>query len=204
MKKTSLFLRVTIIFIFYSFTNIYSQTIAIGSQVWCKKNLDVSTFRNGDLIPQAKTNAEWEQAGANKSPAWCYYNNDPAMGMKYGKLYNWYAVNDPRGLAPKGYHIPNYNEWLILINFTGDNRAPKLKGTSGWKASGNGTNVTGFTGLPGGLRYADGAFYYVGDVCCFWSSTEEYGDGKYFELSFSLTDYPSPGGRGLSVRCLKD
>ena len=107
MKKVSLIFILLIGFGCIS----YAQTITIGTQVWMTKNLDVATFRNGDPIPQAKTDEEWEKAGENQQPAWCYYDNDPANGAKYGKLYNWYAVNDSRGLAPVGYHIPSDAEW---------------------------------------------------------------------------------------------
>ena len=95
-------------------------------------NLNVDKFRNGDPIPQAKTNAEWLAAGENKQPAWCYYDNDPANGEKYGKLYNWYAVNDSRGLAPEGYHIPTYAEWTTFMNLLGNDAGNKMKSTSGW------------------------------------------------------------------------
>jgi uncharacterized protein (TIGR02145 family) len=92
----------------------YSQTVTIGTQVWTTKNLDVSTFRNGEIIPEAKTNIEWEAAGKNRQAAWCYYNNDSTNGTKYGKLYNLYAVWDIRGLAPNGYHVPTSEEWEVL------------------------------------------------------------------------------------------
>jgi uncharacterized protein (TIGR02145 family) len=92
----------------------FSQTVIIGTQVWATKNLDVSTFRNGDPIPQAKSDAEWVAAGENYQPAWCYYDNDPKNGTKYGKLYNWFAVRDARGLAPAGWHVPTDEEWTIL------------------------------------------------------------------------------------------
>jgi uncharacterized protein (TIGR02145 family) len=94
-----------------------AQTVTIGSQVWMTKNLDVATFRNGDPIPEAKSNEEWEKAIDEKKPAWCYYNNDIKKGELYGKLYNWYAVNDPRGLAPLGWHIPTINEWTNLNDY---------------------------------------------------------------------------------------
>ena len=93
--------------------------VTIGTQVWTTKNLDVATFRNGDAIPEAKTNKEWEAAGENKQPAWCYYENNTANGTKYGKLYNWYAVVDSRGLAPTGYHIPTDDEWTVLSTYLG-------------------------------------------------------------------------------------
>jgi hypothetical protein len=95
----------------------HSQTVKIGSQVWSTRNLDVSTFRNGDPIPEAKTDEEWKDAGNNQQPAWRYYNNDPANGKKYGKLYNWFAVVDPRGLAPVGWHVPTQQEWVALHSF---------------------------------------------------------------------------------------
>ena len=71
------------------------KTVTIGEQTWMAENLNVSKFRNGDEIPEAKTNEEWIKAGNEGKPAWCYYENIPANGEKYGKLYNWYAVTDP-------------------------------------------------------------------------------------------------------------
>jgi hypothetical protein len=90
------------------------KSVTIGTQVWMKENLNVSTFRNGEPIPEAKTAEEWKAAGAAKQPAWCYYDNDPKNGAKYGKLYNWYAVNDPRGLVPVGWHVPDIDELEVL------------------------------------------------------------------------------------------
>ena len=78
------------------------KTVKIGGQEWMAENLNVSKFRNGDIIPHAKSNAEWKAAGEKKQPAWCYYENDPSNGVKYGKLYNWYAVRDPRGVGTTG------------------------------------------------------------------------------------------------------
>ena len=77
-------------------STIFSQTVTIGTQVWMTKNLDVATFRNGDPIPQAKTDEEWEKAREEGKPAWCYYKNKKKNGKKYAKLYNWYAVTDSR------------------------------------------------------------------------------------------------------------
>jgi uncharacterized protein (TIGR02145 family) len=153
---------------------IQAQTVTIGTQVWMTKNLDVSTFRNGDVIPQASTDEAWKAAGENKQPAWCYYDNDPANGTKYGKLYNWYAVNDPRGLAPAGYHIPTDAEWTVLTDYLGGEAAAgkAMKSTSGWFENGNGTNSSGFSGLPGGDRNYSGAFDLVGKFGCLWSATE--------------------------------
>lgn len=108
------------------------KTVTIGTQVWMKENLNVSTFRNGDPIPEAKTDEEWKRAGEEGKPAWCYYDNDPKNGTKYGKLYNWYAVNDARGLAPSGYHVPTDEEWRVLIDFLGNEVEKEMKSTSGW------------------------------------------------------------------------
>ena len=95
------------------------KTVTIGTQVWMTKNLDVSTFRNGEIIPEAKTSEEWEAAGKNKQPVWCYYDNDPKNGEIYGKLYNCYAVDDSRGLAPAGWHVPTVEEWKVMYDNIG-------------------------------------------------------------------------------------
>ena len=112
----------------------FAQTVTIGTQTWTALNLDVATFSNDDAIPEAKTNEEWVAAGENEQPAWCYYDNDPKNGTKYGKLYNWYAVNDYRGLAPAGWHVPTDEEWTVLSTYLGEDVAgKKMKSTSGWK-----------------------------------------------------------------------
>ncbi|MBM3416347.1 MAG: hypothetical protein FJY20_07845 [Bacteroidetes bacterium] len=150
-----------------------SNEVTIGNQVWMAENLNVDKFRNGDPIPHAKTAEEWTKAGQNKQPAWCYYDNNPANGAKYGGLYNWYAVNDPRGLAPRGWHIPSDDEWTVLTDYLGgeDVAGTKMKSTSGWEENGNGTNSSGFNGLPGGLRGGNGSFSSVGKFGGWWSST---------------------------------
>jgi uncharacterized protein (TIGR02145 family) len=119
-----------------------SQSISskkIGDQEWMVVNLNVSNFRNGDPIPEAKTTEQWINACKNGKPAWCYFNNDPANASKFGKLYNWYAINDARGLAPKGWHIPNKEEWQYLIDTiirVDDDKeqvSKMMKSTTGWK-----------------------------------------------------------------------
>jgi uncharacterized protein (TIGR02145 family) len=182
--------------------------VTIGNQVWMTKNLDVSTFRNGDPIPQAQTDADWQNAGENKQPAWCYYDNDPSNGTKYGKLYNWYAIIDPRGLAPKGYHIPSDVEWTILENYLGPDAGKKMKSTSGWIENGNSTNISGFSGLPGGSRSVDGRIYGIGGDGEWWSSTERntydvwYRGLNFYDVVVSRASYYKEVG--LSVRCLRD
>ena len=108
------------------------KSVTIGTQVWMKENLNVSTFRNGDPIPEAKTAEEWQAAGEAKQPAWCYYDNDSKNGVKYGKLYNWYAVNDSRGLAPVGWHVPDNDEMFKLFKGKRVLSGKELKSQKGW------------------------------------------------------------------------
>ncbi len=187
-----------------------SAEVTIGKQVWMSENLNVDKFRNGDPIPEAKTVEEWEKAGENQQPAWCYYNNNPANGAKYGKLYNWYAVNDKRGLAPVGYHIPSDEEWTILTDYLGgeDLAGTKMKSTSGWEENGYGTNESGFSGLPGGGRNDYGPFDDIGKLGYWWSSTEGItGAAWYRDLNFkngNVYRYNYDKRDGFSVRCLRD
>jgi len=207
MKNVSLILLLLIGLV--SLTN--AQTVTIGTQVWMTKNLDVVTFRNGDPIPQAKTSEAWKKAGESKQPAWCYYNNDPANGAKYGKLYNWYAVNDKRGLAPFGYHIPSDEDWYRLTDVLGgqeESTGKKMQSTFGWADNQNGTNESGFSSLPAGHRSEIGNFNDSGIEGSWWSSTE-YGKEGAFLLTirgwFSAPDIYSLNKKsGFSVRCLRD
>ncbi len=110
------------------------EFVQIGTQHWMKKNLDVENFRNGDVIQQAKTTEEWILAGKQGIPAWCYYNNDEKNGEKYGKLYNWFAVSDPRGLAPIGWKIPEFEDLNILDTYLWGDVGIKMKSNSGWNS----------------------------------------------------------------------
>ena len=92
-----------------------SPEITLGAQVWMTSNLDVTTFRNGDSIMEAATVKAWRAAIDQQKPAWCNYGNDSAIGARYGKLYNVFAVMDPRGLAPNGWHIARESDWLALV-----------------------------------------------------------------------------------------
>jgi uncharacterized protein (TIGR02145 family) len=183
-------------------------TVRIDTQTWAIANLNVSTFRNGDSIPEARTNKEWVAAGESGKPAWCYYNNDPASGPKYGKLYNWYAVNDPRGLAPEGWTLPGDADWSALSHFLGGQAAAgtKMKTTSGWTEGYNGTNESGFTGFPSGYRVENGSFVNLGSIGTWWSTNESKtleASDHYLARSSSLTRGSNPKQRGESVRCLK-
>jgi uncharacterized protein (TIGR02145 family) len=186
------------------------KTVKIRNQIWMTENLNVDQFRNGDLIPEAKTETEWELAGKNEQPAWCYYDNDPMNGEKYGKLYNWYAVNDSRGLAPKGYHVPSDFEWTTLTTYLGGENiaGAKIKSTNGWDENSKGTNSSGFSGLPGGCRYSDGSFSLIGGNLYLWNSSENDENNAW---SISADYYLAQVYRnseiktnGFSVRCLKD
>jgi uncharacterized protein (TIGR02145 family) len=199
------------------------QTVTIGNQIWSTKNLNVDKFRNGDPIPQVKKNDEWAFACENKKPAWCYLDNDPANGPKHGKLYNWYAVIDPRGLAPEGWHIPSQNEWKQLAKALGgeDVAGEKLKSSTGWKNKDDkgklsryfkqGTNESGFTALPSGQRFGNGNFTKKsGHFGRWWSSTENIVHIYYglFSDSNELSETPNSkdyyADYGYSVRLIKD
>ena len=215
------------IFIFGFVLNFYSQkmstftdkrdgkvykTITIGAQTWLAENLNVDKFRNGDLIPEAKTDDEWAKAGEEGTPAWCYYNNDPEMGKKYGKLYNWFAVNDNRGLAPAGWHIPSIEEITIFVNeVKKDGNALKTKDQG--KENGAGTNSSGFSALLAGGRgdYATDKFNSLGNFAFFWFSTETIKSINGLARSISLLAnsndiylYFSKKRQGLSIRCVFD
>ena len=182
--------------------------VAIGSQVWTSKNLDVTKYRNGDVIPEVQDKKVW---GKLTTGAWCYNENKTGKGSTYGKLYNWYAVNDPRGLAPKGYHIPSDAEWTILIPETilGDEVSTKMKSTSGWDDDGNGTNESGFAGLPSGSRDINGDFSFVGAYGLWWCSSEDGASHAWARFFYGSSgnvnrNFRFPKQYGLSVRCLRD
>jgi len=189
-------------------TNI--STVSVCNQIWMKKNLDVATYRNGDSIPQVTDSAQWVNLNTG---AWCYYLNDAANGPVYGKLYNWYAVNDSRGLAPAGFHVSTHSEWNSLVAcLGGDSLAGgKLKeaGLTYWLSPNTGaTNSSGITGLPAGCRDYDGSFNYISSYGIWWSATES--DSTY---SWAHNLYYNDGVHlgfqdlkilGYSVRCLKD
>jgi uncharacterized protein (TIGR02145 family) len=185
-----------------------SGPVKIGRQAWSAENLDAGTFRNGDQIPEAKSNEEWQKAGVEGKPAWCYYENDPANGKKYGKLYNWYAVNDPRGLAPKGWHIPTDEEWKALSDSLGKEAGKMMKNNFGWKENGNGTNAFVFNALPSGYRFENGKFEYIGAKAYWWSSTDFLTYTAWLRsisyFSPDLYRFFSNKRLGLAVRCIKD
>ena len=185
-------------------------TITIGTQIWMINNLDVSTYRDGTVIPQVTDPTAW--AGLTTG-AWCYYSNSSSNGTIYGKLYNWYAVNDSRGLAPSGWHVASDTEWTTLTTFLGGTSVAggniKESGTTHWLSPNtNANNSSGFTGLPGGFRNSDGTFYNILGDGNYWSSTLDTTTNAWTRftnyVSGSVFRYSHSKLLGFSVRCVKD
>jgi uncharacterized protein (TIGR02145 family) len=196
-------------------------TIVIGTQEWMAENLRTTTYANGDPIPNVTDGNAWTQLTTG---AWAHYDNNASYENPYGKLYNWYAVSDPRNVCPTNWHVPTDAEWNTLVGYLDPTYDPnangfqsvtaggkmKSTGTQYWIAPNTGaTNESGFSGLPGCLRdgsvgYFDGLGYY-GD---WWSASEsgaENARSRY--LSYDVADvYRGIYGKrdGFSVRCLRD
>jgi len=195
------------------------QTVQIGTQCWTQSNLTVSKYRNGDNIPNITDNAVWSRTNTSNTGAWCNYNNDANNGTTYGKLYNWYAVTDSRVLCPTGWHVPTFSEWNVMVKYLDPNADTvsagwqntnsdvALKSTAGW-ISGNGTNSSGFTGLPGGYRGGGGDFFYLGTSSDWWSSSvSSYGTPFYMHLYYNAAGifwYSTAPKVGFSIRCVRD
>lgn len=184
--------------------------VKAGTRIWMARNLDMDTFRNGDPIPQAVTDSQWIHAAQRGQPAWCYYDNDPAMGQRFGRLYNWYAVQDPRGLAPGGWHIPSDAEWTALTDSLGGHKhaGGTLKHSRDWPDGGNGTNHIGFSALPAGMRNSIGGFVNEGGICRFWTATEineiDVWSVSIYGKANTLYRYGYMKADGFSVRCVRD
>ena len=186
-------------------------SVSICCQRWMSKNLDVSTYRNGDPIPKVTDATAWANLTTG---AYCYYNNDSTTyAATYGKLYNWYAVNDPRGLAPEGWYIPTDFEWATLSSCLGEDPIAggplKETGTTHWNSPNTGaTNVTNFYGLPGGYRNLLGNFFELGFVGNYWSATAFSSNHAWYRsLHYNNDDLSRPSidkKLGMSVRCIRD
>jgi uncharacterized protein (TIGR02145 family) len=206
--------------------NIYN-TIKIGNQWWMAENLRVTHYCNGDVIPNVTgNNSEW---GNLSTGAYCNYDNNEAIVATYGRLYNWYAVNDSRNIAPAGWHVASDAEWKQLERYLGMTQSEadswgyrgtdeggKLKeaGTTHWCDPNKGaSNESGFSALPGGWRsFTTGGDIAMGGIAFFWCSTEydtELHSGYAWCRSLSCTTsnvYRDHCGKhcGLSIRCLRD
>jgi uncharacterized protein (TIGR02145 family) len=186
------------------------HTVNIGTQVWLVENLKTTKYRNGDPLPIVTNNTSWSTLTTG---AYCNYNNDVANSSLYGYLYNWFAVNDGRKIAPTGWHIPSDAEWTTLTTYLGGENVAsgKLKeaGLSHWASPNTGaTDETGFTALPGGYRDNNGVFYFIGNAGYWWSYTENLTNYAWYRTMYS---YSAAVTRnycykvyGNSVRCIKD
>lgn len=187
------------------------DVVSIGSQTWMKQNLKTAHYRNGEAIPQETDPAAWS---ALTSGAWCWYNNDSATyASTYGKLYNWYAVNDPRGLAPEGWHIPDDVEWTSLVNAQGGNAtaggALKEAGYQYWNTpNSDATNKSRFSGLAGGFRSADGDFHNIHFSGYWWTATASSNLLSWqYELLYNesgVRKNPLHKTNGFSIRCIRN
>jgi uncharacterized protein (TIGR02145 family) len=218
------FCFLNIFFIQISAQENHSQTVEnytttkIGNAIWATSNLAVSKFRNGDIIPQAKNKEDWKRASIDQTPIWSYYNFDSVKYAQYGKLYNWYAVSDSRGITPSGFHIPSVEEWDGLISTirempNDNNVGQQLKTKMGW-SSGGGENKLNFNGFPLGIGGGmSGDFFWFGEKCFFWSSSDtSFGNvvseqAWCFNLAFfndELNQLLQHKSMGLLIRCVKD
>ncbi|WP_299057136.1 fibrobacter succinogenes major paralogous domain-containing protein [uncultured Polaribacter sp.] len=171
--------------------------INLGENTWMLKNLNTSKFRNGDIIPEAKTIKEFEKYGEEKKPAWCNKNFDKKNGSVYGKLYNYYAVIDSRGISPSGWHVSTKSEWESLISYIGKSSTQKKE-------------FVNFNAKPGGgLIFSESAINKdIGDGVYYWTSTKE---SDYYSFSSSIIYssyyidvYEYHNSSGMYIRCVKD
>jgi uncharacterized protein (TIGR02145 family) len=189
------------------------ETVKVGTQYWMKQNLSVDRFRNGDIIPEAKSDSLWNAMSLNGIPAWCYHEENPNDIHKLGKLYNFWAVIDSRGLSPKGFHVPTNKEWSDLIDHVGGVGKANyvLKSKNGWMLNGNGSDGFSWTGLPSGSRIDNGVFNMPMNFSAdWWTSTESDINKRYanfWGLVYAAGDIGRGvrnKGSGLSVRCIRD
>ncbi len=190
--------------------NVYRYMEMCDGKEWMIENLNVSHYNNGDEIPQVQDPQEWAKL---KTGAWCYYLNDSSYGPVFGKLYNWYAVNDPRGIAPQGWRVATKEDWKQLTDCLGGENVAggKLKqiGSSHWMSPNVGAvNTSGFSALPGGGRSSKGDFTMVDNLGVFWTTTNHDELQAWIRhLSYSNTyvvEFYNDKRNGFSVRVLKE
>ena len=208
------------------------ETVQIGDQCWFAENLRSENYEDGDEIPAGLDDEEWSSTTSGAMAVYGEGSNscntqspdgdacDPNWSLaEYGRLYNWYAVNDMRGLCPSGWHVPSDDEWTTMevslgmnpedanaTGWRGTNQGAQLKATSGWLDGGNGSNVSGFSATPGGNRDYWGAYYHAGTTATFWTGTIDQSASwaRRIELDERINRYTSSHPNGWSVRCLKD
>jgi len=182
--------------------NVY-RAVPVKGQLWMTQNLNVSHYRNGDPIRHALTPAEWADAAAKKQGAWCYYRNSAGNKIKYGKLYNWYAVNDPRGLSPKGWRIPSDKDWEHLDGAFGG----KMFAANHMVAASFFSSSRRAAGVSGGYRRSDGRFFHKGTNGLYWTSSlfvKGYAWCRNMSSKNSvLFRNDTCMENGLSVRCVR-
>ena len=197
--------------------------VAIGSQCWFSENLRSAQYRTGESILNIQDPVEWGSANNGSIAGYAVYDNSAANADVYGYLYNFYAVEDARGLCPAGWHVPTDDDWKVLELFLGmpasevnsagyrggaQNVGNQLKATNGWYNNGNGTDDFGFSALPGGYRNDyNGYFYNAANNGFWWSSSPSGGNAWFRRLGFSYPDIlrnDYDPRNGFSVRCLRD
>ena len=182
-------------------------TVAIGNQCWFAENLRSENYANGDAIPGNLSNGEWE---GTTSGAQVIFNSDSAAYYSdYGRLYNWFAVGDSRGLCPSGWHVPTDNEFTELTTGLGGDAVAggAMKASATDSPSWNGSNSSGFSALPGGYRFFNGAFNSVGDEAYLWSSSPIGAYAYYRRLTSNSDNFSSSFNdklNGFAVRCIRD
>jgi uncharacterized protein (TIGR02145 family) len=187
--------------------NVY-KTIVIGTQTWMCENLKTTRYQNGDPIQNVRDRLIWRDLVTG---AFCDYNFSDILAATYGHLYNWYAIDDPRNIAPLGWHVASMNEWETLLEYVfetgyGDGYFLKESGTSHWASPNSASNSSGFTALPGGVLYDN--FGSLTELAFFWTSTDS--SPGYAWMYYIVHDegafrvQTSNYNTGASVRCIKD
>jgi len=203
-------------------------TVQIGDQCWFAENLRTEHYANGDAIPGELSNSEWSNADDTNLGAQAVYNNDVSNLADYGRLYNWYAVDDARGLCPSGWHVPTDGEFMTLemelgmseseangIGWRGTDQGTQMKSSASDSPAWNGTNTSGFSGLAGGGRFNDGGFGGGGSTGVFWSASAsgffDQDDAGAFAWircllggSGEVDRFTNFHRHGHSVRCVRD
>jgi uncharacterized protein (TIGR02145 family) len=185
--------------------NVY-KTVVIDKQVWMTENLRVTHFKNGEAVPTVQDGTQWSQLN---SGAYCNYGNQESNASIYGRLYNWNAVVDSRGLCPNGWHVPTDDEWAILISSVSYPQGKSLKSKEAWNNPGKNTynNSSGFSGGAGGIRDASGSFKYLHEFGKWWGSNNDSYEHSNLILNFDQDSFDHDNydrRNGFSVRCLKD